>query len=73
MVNKYNDIKISLNQAKHILEDKFNLTGNLFPLDGEIDFNFKSETGNGNYLLKISRPDVDIALFSSAGYCAAFL
>jgi len=53
---EYSAIKISTNEAETIAKELFNLTGEVVALDGEADFNFKIQTTNKNYLLKISRP-----------------
>ena len=53
---EYSAIKISTNEAETIAKKLFNLSGEAIALDGEADFNFKIQTTNKNYLLKISRP-----------------
>ena len=53
---EYSAIKISTNEAETIAKYLFNLPGKAVALDGEADFNFKIQTTNKNYLLKISRP-----------------
>ena len=53
---EYSAIKISTNEAETIAKELFNLSGEAVALDGEADFNFKIQTTNKNYLLKISRP-----------------
>ena len=53
---EYSAIKISPYEAQHIAKELFHLSGTAFALDGEADFNFKIQTTNKNYLLKISRP-----------------
>ena len=53
---EYSAIKISANEAETIAKKLFNLSGEAIALDGEADFNFKIQTTNKNYLLKISRP-----------------
>jgi len=57
---KYNAIKITPQQAENISSKFFNIIGEVIPLPGEIDFNFriKVEDEEG-YILKISRPHED--------------
>lgn len=57
---EYSAIKISPYEAQHIAKELFHLSGTAIALDGEADFNFKIQTSNKNYLLKISRPNEDL-------------
>ena len=53
----YNNLKITNQQAEHILYNWFNLKGKVSELPGEIDFNFRIKVENKEgYILKISRP-----------------
>ncbi|CAM1373689.1 aminotransferase class III-fold pyridoxal phosphate-dependent enzyme [Tenacibaculum xiamenense] len=56
----YQNIKIDANKAEQILFEKFKIEGTAKELPGEIDFNFKIKSTNGQYILKISRPDENI-------------
>jgi 4-aminobutyrate aminotransferase-like enzyme/Ser/Thr protein kinase RdoA (MazF antagonist) len=59
---EYNDLVISKEEAKLILHNLYDIIAEVSPLAGEIDFNFKAKTSNGDaYVLKISRPDCDEA------------
>ena len=44
--------------VKYILLKYYGINGEINPLDGEVDYNFKVKTSNASYLLKICRPDV---------------
>ena len=55
-----NKITIDLNKAKQILNDNYDMEGKLTLLDGELDANFKVETEDKVFLLKISRPNADL-------------
>lgn len=58
----YNHIKITTQQAEAILKSLFDIEGKAAALPGEIDFNFRIKVNNQNtYILKISRPEEDIA------------
>lgn len=61
MSNIYQDIKISDKQAESLFSALYGMDGRAVSLPGELDFNFKMETSNGSFLLKISRPDTDTA------------
>ncbi|RDY61983.1 aminotransferase class III-fold pyridoxal phosphate-dependent enzyme [Flagellimonas nanhaiensis] len=57
---EYQILKVSPEQAESILLQLFNIEGSASSLPGEIDFNFKIKTTNGDgYILKISRVDED--------------
>ena len=54
----FDNSKISTEEAAKILYSNYDIEGSVSELDGEIDFNFKVNSVDGeNYLLKISRPD----------------
>lgn len=56
----FNDLKITLQEAKEILSSKYNIVGNLSQLPGDVDFNFRVKLENEDgYILKISRPNQD--------------
>ncbi|MGB0523619.1 MAG: aminotransferase class III-fold pyridoxal phosphate-dependent enzyme [Flammeovirgaceae bacterium] len=55
----YSSIQINETQATEIAKHLYNLTGKLKKLPGELDFNFRLDTDQGSYILKISRPDAD--------------
>lgn len=59
MSSNYNKNLISVEEARVILKDNYNLTGILSPLPGEMDFNFKVKTAGRKYILKVSRPEFD--------------
>ncbi|MDZ7667357.1 MAG: phosphotransferase [Desulfotignum sp.] len=58
----YSSINITPDQAAEIARQLYQLSGDIVPLPGELDFNFKITDGAKRYVLKISRPDV------SSGY-----
>ena len=60
-MNKYSNIKVSIEQAEQILFQLYGISGKASELPGEVDFNFriKDELGEG-YILKISRPDENL-------------
>ncbi|EMS80948.1 acetylornithine aminotransferase ArgD [Desulfotignum phosphitoxidans DSM 13687] len=61
MEHKYLSIRITTAQAEQIAGQLYQVSGDIMPLPGELDFNFKI-TGNGqSYILKISRPEVSPA------------
>jgi len=61
MKNKYTILEISTKEAKAIVWDLYGIDGELSPLDGELDFNFKVTTSSKDqYILKISRPNADV-------------
>ncbi len=61
MQTDYNLIKINVSQASELARDLYQIEGEITPLPGEIDFNFKITGRNHSYLLKISRPDFNPA------------
>jgi 4-aminobutyrate aminotransferase-like enzyme/Ser/Thr protein kinase RdoA (MazF antagonist) len=56
----YADIQITTAEAADILRSMYSMEGLCTALPGEVDFNFKAETTSGTYILKVSRPDVDL-------------
>ena len=53
----YNNLKITNQQAEHILYNWFNLKAKVEEIPGEIDFNLRIKVENKEgYILKISRP-----------------
>ncbi|NQU34544.1 MAG: aminotransferase class III-fold pyridoxal phosphate-dependent enzyme [Bacteroidetes bacterium] len=60
MNSEYLSIQITANQATSIASHWYNLEGDITPLPGEFDFNFKITTSVDCYLLKVSRPGADI-------------
>ena len=60
MNSKYSSVQITEKHAANIANHWYNLKGDIVPLPGEIDFNFKITTSVDCYLLKVSRPDTDI-------------
>ena len=56
----YLKIQISESEAKEIAIQYFGINGEATILPGEIDFNFRIKTLNKSYILKVSRPDVDL-------------
>ncbi len=56
----YQNIKIDTNRAEQILFEKFKIEGTAKELPGEVDFNFRIKSKEGQYILKISRPDESI-------------
>ena len=60
MQEEYSKIAIQIKEAQKIADLEFGIKGNITPLAGELDFNFKVKTANKNYILKISRPDPDL-------------
>jgi 4-aminobutyrate aminotransferase-like enzyme/Ser/Thr protein kinase RdoA (MazF antagonist) len=59
MNTDYTTLKIDAEQAAEIAQKLFNIDGEITTLPGEVDFNFKVACPEGDYLLKISRPDED--------------
>jgi 4-aminobutyrate aminotransferase-like enzyme/Ser/Thr protein kinase RdoA (MazF antagonist) len=57
---EYLKIQISESEAKGIALKYFGINGEASVLPGEIDFNFRIKTVNKSYILKVSRPDVDL-------------
>nr|NQU89219.1 phosphotransferase [Bacteroidota bacterium] len=56
--SQYAQLQISTKQAEEIALDLYGITGEVTPLPGELDFNFRIKTNTGSFILKISRPDV---------------
>jgi len=54
----YASIRITPERAGQIARQLYQLSGNVVPLPGELDFNFKITDSRQSYILKISRPDV---------------
>jgi len=61
MGTPYSDIKIIVSQAVNIASDLFGIKGGALALVGDVDFNFRIESEDNMYLLKVSRPDTDAA------------
>lgn len=60
MKTSYTNLEISIQEATKIVFDFYGIEGNLMKLNGELDFNFKVKTTDKKqYILKISRPNVD--------------
>jgi 4-aminobutyrate aminotransferase-like enzyme/Ser/Thr protein kinase RdoA (MazF antagonist) len=57
----YDQLLISEQQAMQIAHTFFGLSGKITRLTGELDFNFKIDTGETSFVLKVARPDVDEA------------
>jgi len=61
-MTNYTSIKVSSKQAESIALDYYGLRGTAEALPGEVDFNFRINTHDGeSYVLKVSRPDFDEA------------
>lgn len=56
----YSSIKITTDHAEQIALELYGLSGEIKALPGELDFNFRIETKVQTYILKVSRPDVDL-------------
>jgi 4-aminobutyrate aminotransferase-like enzyme/Ser/Thr protein kinase RdoA (MazF antagonist) len=54
-------IAISIDEASHIAQTIYGKVGQVSQLAGEIDFNFFIKTTTSSFVLKVSRPDVDIS------------
>lgn len=59
MEANYTNIQITASEAAQIALERYQLDGEISPLPGELDFNFKLKTKEEVFLLKISRPDAD--------------
>jgi 4-aminobutyrate aminotransferase-like enzyme/Ser/Thr protein kinase RdoA (MazF antagonist)/murein DD-endopeptidase MepM/ murein hydrolase activator NlpD len=59
MNSEYLNTQISTFDALKLAEEYYNLSGDITRLPGEIDFNFKIETNKSEYLLKVSRTNLD--------------
>ena len=61
MAEDYTTIQITVEEATALAKEYYDLEGKISALPGELDFNFKVKSSKGNYILKVSRPNVDIA------------
>jgi 4-aminobutyrate aminotransferase-like enzyme/Ser/Thr protein kinase RdoA (MazF antagonist) len=59
MHNNYTTIRVSEEEAGQIAGEHYRLKGEFAFLPGELDFNFKVQTSEATFLLKITRPDPD--------------
>lgn len=59
MEANYANIQITASEAAQIALERYQLNGEISPLPGELDFNFKIKTTEDVFLLKISRPDAN--------------
>lgn len=59
MTKDYQSLKISRQQGAEIANQLYGIAGDVTPLPGELDFNFKIDAGDKSYLLKVSRPHAD--------------
>lgn len=59
MSSNFLSIQINKAEATDIAWDLYQIKGEIIPLAGEIDFNFRIITEKESYLLKISRPNFD--------------
>ncbi len=58
MKTQYSSIKITAKQAAQMASSLYGIKGDIHPLPGELDFNFKLTSGHSSYILKISRPEM---------------
>ncbi len=58
MEQKYSSIRINTAQAARIARQLYRVSGDIMPLPGELDFNFKITGSRQSYILKISRPEM---------------
>ena len=58
--SSYSSISVSQKEAGKILSDLYRLNGKIISLPGEIDFNFRINSDEGIFVLKIMRPDADL-------------
>ena len=56
-MTSYPKVLITKEQARRIAEELYGISGKVFALPGEIDFNFRIASENKCYLLKVGRPD----------------
>lgn len=56
---QYSNLKIDSEQAEAIAFEFYGIKGSATSLAGELDFNFKLQTPDSAFLLKVSRPDFD--------------
>jgi len=59
--------------ALRILKQEFGIEGELSPLPGELDANYKVTASNGSYLLKLSKPNADVQVMNFECQMSAFL
>ena len=57
----YLSIQIKIDQAEKIAKDLYNIDGKAIALPGELDFNFRIKTETESYILKISRPEMEVS------------
>jgi 4-aminobutyrate aminotransferase-like enzyme/Ser/Thr protein kinase RdoA (MazF antagonist) len=63
MNTPYSSIRITIDRAADIARGLYHITGDIVPLPGELDFNFRITDGSRRFVLKISRPDVTLEYF----------
>jgi 4-aminobutyrate aminotransferase-like enzyme/Ser/Thr protein kinase RdoA (MazF antagonist) len=56
----YPKVLITEDSARSIASDLYGISGSVYALPGEIDFNFKIETEGKSYLLKVGRPGAEL-------------
>lgn len=59
METAYSNIQISQKEAQQIAKELFLIEANAYALPGELDFNFKLEANDRQFLLKVSRPNAN--------------
>ena len=59
MGTPYSDIKIIDSQAVSIASELYGIKGAALALVGDVDFNFRIDSEENMYLLKVSRPDAN--------------
>ncbi|MDF1573931.1 MAG: aminotransferase class III-fold pyridoxal phosphate-dependent enzyme [Bacteroidales bacterium] len=59
MITDYPKVKITRKQAEFLSEELFGIQGVAMALPGEIDFNFRIESPDQSYLLKVARPGTE--------------
>ena len=64
---------ITVNEATVIAKHNYGLEGEVSSLPGEMDFNFNIKTAKGKYLLKVSRPSVDLQFIEFQQALIAFV
>ena len=57
----YLSIRIDIDRAAETARQLYRLEGEITPLPGELDFNFRIKADSGSYILKISRPGAELA------------
>ena len=60
MTTEYQKIKITAKEAEQITRDLYGIKGVAVSLPGEVDFNFRIDSEEAKYLLKVSRPDANL-------------